>query len=69
MEGWRWHMHVDVVFSIPGRALTVAATLAVLQLVEAWGRVILAQCVGGMACLATDAFIAVRLGFKIRRRV
>ena len=59
-------MHIDVMVSIAGRALTVAATLAVLQFGGGVREVVLAQCVGGMGCLIIGIFIALKLGFKVR---
>ena len=58
-------MHVDVMIGIAGRALTVAATLAVLQFGGGVGEAVLAQCVGGAACLILGALAAIKFGFKI----
>jgi O-antigen/teichoic acid export membrane protein len=57
-------MHVDVAISITGRALTVLATVAVLQVGGGVGGAVVAQCVGGLACLIIGTFIALKLGFK-----
>jgi O-antigen/teichoic acid export membrane protein len=59
-------MHIDVMASIAGRALTVAATVAILQFGGGVREAVLAQCVGGMGCLIIGAFIASKLGFKVR---
>jgi O-antigen/teichoic acid export membrane protein len=58
-------MHIDVVVSIAGRALTVAATVAVLQFGGGVREAVLAQCVGGVGCLVIGTFIALKLGFKV----
>jgi O-antigen/teichoic acid export membrane protein len=58
-------MHIDVMVSITGKALTVAATLAVLQFGGGVGEVVLAQCVGGIGCLIIGTVIALKLGFKV----
>jgi len=58
-------MHIDVVVSLVGRALTVAATLAFLQFGGGVTEAVLAQCAGGMGCLAIGTYIALTRGFEL----
>jgi O-antigen/teichoic acid export membrane protein len=62
-------MDLDVIVGIVGKALTLAATLVTLHLGGGVLEVILAQCVGGFASLVAGAFIALRLGVKIKAPV
>jgi O-antigen/teichoic acid export membrane protein len=58
-------MYIDVVISVAGRALTVAATVAVLLFGAGVTGAVLAQWVGGMGCLIVGVFMALKLGFKV----
>jgi O-antigen/teichoic acid export membrane protein len=58
--------HIDVMAGIAGRAITVIATIAVLQLGGGVREAVIAQGVGGTACLIVGVFVAFKIGFIIK---